>query len=218
MKGQLTRRLGLGMALYAAMVAGAVAIAAFRGDGLLTRPSSYLPSLWAAPVPPLLVQLGASVLLGTLLAWLTVASTQLLVRRVGWARALRAEFRAALEGATDRDVVLLALASGTAEELLFRGAVQPMLGLTLTSLLFGAVHFVPSRALLPWTAWAGVMGLLLGLIYETTGSILGCVLAHVAINAINLRRIVRFDPSLDDDPDPHAPPSIVSRKRTRSRG
>ncbi len=206
------------MALYAAMIAVAIAIAVWRRDPLVVRPVSSVPSLWAAPVPPELVQLAASLVLGALLAWLTVASTQLLVRRVGWARALRAEFRAALEGARDRDLVLLAVASGTAEELLFRGAVQPVLGLALTSLLFGAVHFVPSRALLPWTAWAGVMGLLLGLIYDTTGSIVGCVLAHVAINAINLRRIVRFDPSLDDEPGPHAPPAIVSRKRTRSRG
>lgn len=218
MKGQLVRRLRLGVALYAAMIAIAVGIAWWRGASLVEQaPSPVLP-LGELGAPPWLAQLGLSLVLGAALAWLTVASTGLLVRRVRWARALRAEFRAALEGATDGDLALLALASGTAEELLFRGAIQPVLGLVLTSLLFGAVHFVPSRALLPWTAWAGVMGLLLGLVYDATGSIAGCVLAHVAINAINLRRIVRFDPSLDDDPSPHAPPALVSRKRTRSRG
>jgi len=218
MKGQLTRRLWLGMALYAGMIVVAIAIAVWRGEGLVAQPASSFLRLLGVPAPPELVQLGASLFLGATLAWSTVASTQLLVRRVPWARALRTEFRAALEGATGRDLALLALASGTAEELLFRGAIQPVLGLALTSLLFGAVHFVPSRALLPWTAWAGVMGLLLGLIYDTTGSIAGLVLAQVAINAVNPRRIVRFDPDLDDDAGPHAPPAIVSRKRTRSRG
>jgi membrane protease YdiL (CAAX protease family) len=60
------------------------------------------------------------------------------------------------------------------------------------------------------------MGLLLGLLYEHTGSIAGCVLAHVAINAINLRAIVRYDPTLDDPASPHPPPSLVGRKRLRA--
>lgn len=218
MKGQLARRVRLGVALYAVMVAAAVLIAWWRGASLVSQPP-YVELPFAGGLGPTwLVAIGASLLGGAALAWLTVASTQWLVHRVRWARALRTEFRAALEGATDGDLALLALASGTAEELLFRGAIQPALGVVLTSLLFGAVHFVPSRALLPWTAWAAVMGLLLGLLHGATGSIAGCILAHVAINAINLRRIVRFDPRLDDEPDPHAPPALVSRKRTRSRG
>lgn len=217
MRGQLARRVRLGVVLYGAMILLALAIAWWREDSLLFQPvvlPAGLPSWFVAS--PLSVT-GLSVAGGLLLAGLTVASTEWLVRRAAWARALRAEFRSALEGASGRDVLVLALASGTAEELLFRGALQPALGLVVTSLLFGAVHFVPSRRLLPWTAWAAVMGLLLGLLYEHTGSIAGCVLAHVAINAINLGRIVRFDPTLDED-GPHAPPSLVDRRRTRSNG
>ncbi|MBX7191353.1 MAG: CPBP family intramembrane metalloprotease [Sandaracinaceae bacterium] len=217
MRGQLARRLRLGLALYVAMIALAVTIAWWRDDSLLVQPvdaPAWMPAALATSA--FAPQLGSAAL-GVLLATVTLASTELLVRRTQWARALRAEFRAALEGARSGDLVALAVASGSAEELLFRGALQPWLGLWVTSLLFGAVHFVPSRALLPWTIWAGVMGLLLGLVYQHTGSIAGPVIAHIGINAINLHRIARFDPSLDED-DPHAPPSLVPRKRTRSGG
>jgi membrane protease YdiL (CAAX protease family) len=217
MRGPLARRVRLGVVLYGAMVVLALVIAWWREDSLLFQPAVLPPGLpsWLV-ASPLTVTL-ISVVGGVALAGLTVASTEWLVRRTAWARALRAEFRSALEGATPPEIAVLALASGTAEELLFRGALQPALGLAWTSLLFGAVHFVPSRRLLPWTAWAGVMGVLLGLLYERTGSIAGCVVAHVAINAINLGRIVRFDPTLDED-HPLAPPSLVDRRRTRSRG
>jgi membrane protease YdiL (CAAX protease family) len=216
-RGQLARRLRLGLLLYVAMIALAVMIAWWRDDSLLVRPVA--PPSW---MPSALVGSGVSshlfsLALGLVLAIATIASTELLVRRTRWAQALRAEFRAALEGASSGDLVALAIASGSAEELLFRGAIQPALGLWLTSLLFGAVHFVPSRALLPWTLWAAVMGVLLGLVHEHTGSIAGAVIAHVLINAVNLHRIARFDPTLDES-DPHAPPSLVPRKRTRSGG
>ena len=49
------------------------------------------------------------------------------------------------------DLLLLAMASGLGEELLFRGALQPRVGLVWASLLFGCVHFVPRREFLPWT-------------------------------------------------------------------
>lgn len=217
MRGQLARRLHLGLLLYLAMVALAVGIAWLRDDSLLVRPVE--PPAW---MPTSLVDSGwshvaLSSALGLFIAVATIGSTEILLRRVSWARALRAEFRAALEGASSGDLVMLALASGSAEELLFRGALQPWLGLWITSLIFGAVHFVPNKALLPWTIWAGVMGVLLGLVHEHTGSIAGPVIAHVLINAVNLHRVARFDPALDEG-DPLAPPSLVPRKRTRSGG
>jgi membrane protease YdiL (CAAX protease family) len=217
MRGQLARRLHLGLLLYLAMVALAVGIAWLRDDSLLVRPvetPTWMPEALAATG---LSHALFSSALGLAIAIVTIASTELLLRRASWARALRGEFRAALEGASSGDLVMLALASGCAEELLFRGALQPWLGLWITSLIFGAVHFVPNKALLPWAIWAGVMGVLLGLVHEHTGSIAGPVIAHVLINAVNLHRVARFDPALDEG-DPHAPPSLVPRKRTRSRG
>jgi membrane protease YdiL (CAAX protease family) len=87
------------------------------------------------------------------------------------------------------DAVLLALASGVAEEVLFRGAIQPHLGLLATSALFGALHSPPDRRLLAWPIFATVFGLLVGVLQETTGSLLGPIVAHVLVNLIGLARL-----------------------------
>ncbi len=85
----------------------------------------------------------------------------------------------------------LALVSGVAEEVFFRGALQPRVGLVAASLLFGLAHFAPRRDLLPWTGFSILAGLLLGTLFEATGNLLAPVTAHTAINAVNLSLLVR---------------------------
>jgi membrane protease YdiL (CAAX protease family) len=87
------------------------------------------------------------------------------------------------------DAVWLALASAIAEELLFRGAIQPHLGLVGTSVLFGVAHLAPRRELLPWTLMAVAAGFLLGGLFEWTGNVLAPIAAHFTVNAINLRQL-----------------------------
>ncbi|HOG45049.1 MAG TPA: type II CAAX endopeptidase family protein [Anaerolineae bacterium] len=76
---------------------------------------------------------------------------------------------------------LVALASGTAEELLFRGALQPRLGLVLTALTFGVLHLQYG------VTWAllsiGVIGLVLGL-YRQRLNTTACILVHATYNLI----------------------------------
>ncbi|MEB2344334.1 MAG: CPBP family intramembrane metalloprotease [Deltaproteobacteria bacterium] len=86
---------------------------------------------------------------------------------------------------------ILALASGIGEEAFFRGALQPVAGLGLTTLLFALAHFVPRRELWLWSVFAAVAGLLLGGLYELTGSLLAPTVAHVVVNGVNLNRLVR---------------------------
>lgn len=86
---------------------------------------------------------------------------------------------------------VLALASGLAEEAFFRGMLQPRLGLVATSALFGAAHFAPRRDLAPWTLSSVAAGFLLGALFEATGNLVAPVVAHVAINALNLRWLAR---------------------------
>lgn len=81
---------------------------------------------------------------------------------------------------------LLAILSGVAEELLFRGALWPHLGLVGTTLLFGLVHVLPRRALWIYPLFAVLAGLLFGLLREGTQSLWPCILAHVTVNALNL--------------------------------
>jgi uncharacterized protein len=181
------RRLVLGLVLYAVMAVLAVLVAWLRGTTLFEQPAGVAPIAGIVP----------SLVLGVFVAALTIGSTRALTRHTAWARALRVEFRAVLKGTTGIDIVLLALASGTAEELFFRGALQPWLGITAASLAFGLAHLGPTRTYLPWTAWAVIMGFLLGILSWATGSIVGPIVAHVAINAVNLRFVLAFDGALD---------------------
>lgn len=76
----------------------------------------------------------------------------------------------------DIDTVLewtvLAAATGTGEELLFRGAIQPLFGIGLTSFLFATAHV--QYGITPVTFVVFIIGIILGLIrrrYNTTTSI-----------------------------------------------
>jgi membrane protease YdiL (CAAX protease family) len=89
------------------------------------------------------------------------------------------------------NALLLAVASGLAEEMFFRGALQPRIGWVAASLLFGVVHFVPRREFLPWTGFAIAMGFALGAIYEQTGNLVAPTLAHIVVNAMNLPHLVK---------------------------
>ena len=82
---------------------------------------------------------------------------------------------------------VLALSSGIAEEALFRGALQPRVGLVLASLLFGLAHFVPRRDLAVWTLTTIAAGFMLGLLFQETGNLIAPTVAHFTINALNLR-------------------------------
>ena len=59
--------------------------------------------------------------------------------------------------------------------------------LTLGSaLLFGLVHVLPRRSLWIYPLFATLAGLLFGLLREGTQSLWPCILAHVAVNVLNL--------------------------------
>ena len=60
-----------------------------------------------------------------------------------------------------RDVVVISVAAGVGEELLFRGAVQPELGLVPASIIFGVLH-MGGRGTVAFGCWVAVMGVCLG--------------------------------------------------------
>lgn len=72
------------------------------------------------------------------------------------------------------DLLLLGAVAGISEELLFRGVLQPQLGLATSNLIFGLVHSVsPTYAVL-----AGGMGLYLGWLFDATGDLVAPVVTH----------------------------------------
>ena len=133
---------------------------------------------------------------GVAAAALAIAVSQLLTRHTQWGERM-GRFLGHVLGRLDwRRCLLLAVLSGVAEETLFRGMIQPRVGLVAASLLFGLAHFVPRRALLPWTLMSVAAGFLLGWLFDVTGNLVAPVIAHAGINAVNLRFVSqRYAPS-----------------------
>lgn len=132
-----------------------------------------------------------SIGLSLALAVSIVAMTPYVVERAAWARALHDELKEVIGKLRPSEITVLALASGFAEELFFRGAMQPSFGLWWTSALFGLAHVGPRRIFVAWGVWAFLVGLALGSIFELTGVLWGPVLAHVWINHRNMTFIRR---------------------------
>ena len=86
---------------------------------------------------------------------------------------------------TAQDIFLISLASGFCEEVLFRGVLQDQFGLLGASAMFGLVHS-PSLKHPHYGLWALVAGLLLGLLYQSTGSLWAPIIAHVVNNILGL--------------------------------
>jgi membrane protease YdiL (CAAX protease family) len=79
--------------------------------------------------------------------------------------------------------LVLGLSAGISEELLFRGAVQPRLGLVLAALLFTIGHL--QYGLTAATAEVFVIGLVLGLVRNRANTTL-CILIHAAYNMVGI--------------------------------
>ena len=133
------------------------------------------------------VDLGLGLAAGGLLLLLWQAGLRLLPS----ASSLESKLGEILKGVDTPEVIALALLSGFAEELFFRGAVQGAWGWPLATLLFALLHVGPGAAFRSWTVFAGVAGLLFAMLMLWRGNLLAPVVAHVLVNAINLGRLTR---------------------------
>ncbi len=120
-----------------------------------------------------------------------IASNNLL-DRFPWAQSLADWFSEVLGEITLRDALILALLSGFAEEMLFRGAMLPTLGLLPTTLIFGLAHWPPRPELRPWTVLTAILGLLFGIVTLVSGHLTAAIVAHFVINFVNLSAIGRM--------------------------
>lgn len=80
-------------------------------------------------------------------------------------------------------LVVTTLVPPLGEEALFRGALQPTLGLLLTSILFGLSHGGWRRDTWPYAVSAGFSGLIIGAVLLRTGSLAASALTHILFNA-----------------------------------
>jgi membrane protease YdiL (CAAX protease family) len=170
------------------VVLGVVALALVwsRGGSPLLHPSPR----WAlSPAMAHAWSLGLGVAFGVLL----VIGSRFSVHRYVWARRLHTELRPFASSLSGTGLVVLALLSSVGEELLFRSLLQPWMGLLPQALLFGLVHQLPGPSRWVWASWAFVVGLVLGAMFEWTGSLLGPIAAHALVNALNLDYLKRHD-------------------------
>lgn len=114
-----------------------------------------------------------------------------MVRYIAAARRLEHQLRRLLGPIARGEALALAFISAVAEELVFRGALQNWLGWPAAAALFALAHAGPGTALRWWTAWAFAGGLMLGGWTAGRGTLLGAMLAHFLINAIQLGRFAR---------------------------
>ncbi len=98
-------------------------------------------------------------------------------------------------------IAAVALLSGLAEELLFRGVLQAEIGLCFASILFGAAH-VWSKAAIAYGVYAAIVGLFFGITYLWSGNLWTPTLAHM-VN--NLAALLYYRHTLT-----HAKKSVVS--------
>jgi uncharacterized protein len=169
----------LALAVYGALSLITLGVGVARGKSPIETESWLDLSEWSRHL--------TSILGGAVVAYATVRATRIFVQRWGWAKTLHADLRPAVRNAGDGALLVLGVASGIAEELFFRGLLAPVLGLLVSSIAFGALHQLRGRAGRIWAGWAALMGLLFGALFLATGSLLGPILAHGAINVVNLR-------------------------------
>ena len=90
------------------------------------------------------------------------------------------------------DIFYIAIFSSIGEELFFRGVLQAWLGLIPASLIFGFLHSGPGKKFLPWTAFAIVVGFILGFVYNYAGDIFAPIGMHFTVNFVNLHLMKRM--------------------------
>jgi membrane protease YdiL (CAAX protease family) len=161
----------LATVFYAALILVAVVLGALTDQNVFAFGDRVLFSLYA----------GVTAACGTVISGLVFYRLSPVLRKLSEELAPRL-----VDGARRRDLVLVSALSGVGEEVFFRGALQPVLGLVAASLLFGALHVGPDRRYLVWTLWAVGAGFLFGALYLWTDGVLAPATAHVLHNAVTL--------------------------------
>lgn len=168
--------------LYLAMASAGVAWSTLRGDA----------SVWrvAGMDNP---QTMAGIVAGAFLGLGYVFVSRYATHRFEWGRALHRDLRALLGPLADGEIVVLAVASAVGEEVFFRGALLPAVGLLASSGIFALLHVGPKLRFLPWTLSTFVAGMLFGQLFLWSGDLSGPVVAHFTVNLLNLRYLANTD-------------------------
>ena len=140
-----------------------------------------------------------------LLAAVPMLAVLLITRRLPWGPVRRLcqlvdeQLMPLFANASLVGLLLLSLAAGFGEEMLFRGVLQDWLAnllggdvgfwgaLVLVSLLFGLCHWLTTA----YAVFAFMISLYLGMVYWVSGSLLSVVVAHAAYDFVALLWLLR---------------------------
>lgn len=170
------------LVLYFALACAGLAWSSLRGDASVWRVAGR-------DDPQTLL----GIIAGALIGLGFVFASRFATHRFEWGRALHRDLRNLLGPMPGRDIVILAVASAMGEEIFFRGALLPSIGLWGSSAIFALLHVGPKARFLPWTASSFVAGMVFGQLFLWAGDLSGPVVAHVTINALNLRYLSNTD-------------------------
>ncbi len=97
------------------------------------------------------------------------------------------------------ETLVLALISGFAEELFFRGAVQLSWGPLWAVVIFTLLHTGRGWEIRYWTLFTFLAAVIFGALTWWRGNIGAAIVAHVVVNAVNLRRLLAVPASTDPE-------------------
>lgn len=106
---------------------------------------------------------------------------------------VKLELRAALGTPNFVQSFALAALSAIGEEVFFRGALQPIVGILGTSVIFGLLHLSPGGRVSIWTGMAFLAGLFLGWVTEQCGSLLPSIAIHFTVNMIGILELRKLN-------------------------
>ena len=115
---------------------------------------------------------------------LTVGLSLYASQKFLWAKILDIEFQKIFVPLKDWHILLIAVWSGTTEETVFRGIIQPVIGIFPTSLLFGLMHLIPNKVFIPWTLYTIFGGFLFGCLFEIRQNLFPSIITHILVNFI----------------------------------
>lgn len=136
------------------------------------------------------------VLIGLAAGATLVISWRLLRERLAAMRRVEERMRDTIGQLENGEIAALAVMSGFAEELFFRGAMQTSLGWPVALIVFTLLHTGPEPAFRIWTLFAFIAGALLAWLTLWRGNLLPAVIAHIFVNGVNLHRLMN-SPKLD---------------------
>ena len=99
------------------------------------------------------------------------------------------------------EIIFISFCAGVGEEIFFRGAIQPYLGIWITSILFVAMH----GYLNPFNPRISLYGLFMTLIIVGLGyltvnlGLLSAIVAHTCVDIILLHKLAHAQPDYEED-------------------